>query len=201
MKIYLNLAKCDIPLPSCLSSECFYFCFWFFWPFMKSTINLIRFSHHYYESFWPLCLFVLLLILCSQPPDTQAWKLRCPGTEASCGGGETGWWRWQCGGCPRHSGQPCSLWLRPPWTGDLRHYFNCSDVVMVVVGIQTIQQEHWHTHSIGAHFKNLKLISRWWRKWGGRILVPNRLLPLNHVEQACCVFSIIQPQDSCVRAG
>lgn len=29
--------------------------------------------------------------------------------------------------------------------------------------------------------------------------MPNRLLPLNHVEQACCLFSIIQPQDSCTR--
>lgn len=100
-----------------------------------------------------LTLWPLLLVLCSHPLDAQAWKRLCPGTEASCGGRGTGWWRWQCGGCRLRSGRLCSLWLRRPWTGDLRCYYNCSDVA---AGILTVRRTHWHMVTADTH-----LLFRW----------------------------------------
>ncbi len=95
-----------------------------------------------------LALWPLLLVLCSYALDSQAWKQLCGGTEASCGGRGTGWWRWQCGGCRRHSGQLCSLWLRRLWTGVLRCYYNCSDVT---VGIKTVGHTRWHVVTADKH--------------------------------------------------
>lgn len=89
-----------------------------------------------FESSWPLRV--------STPPsltppsvDAQASKLLCPGTEASCGGRGTGWWRWRCGGCLLPSGRPCWPWLRLPWSGALMCCCNCSDLA---VGTETHTQ-------------------------------------------------------------
>lgn len=86
-----------------------------------------------FESSWP---FHVSTPHSPTPPsvDAQASKLLCPGTEASCGGRGTGWWRWRCGGCLLPLGQPCWPWLRQPWSGALMCCYNCSDVA---VGTET----------------------------------------------------------------
>lgn len=92
-------------------------------------------SRHF-ESSWP---FHVSTPHSLTPPsvDAQASKLLCPGTEASCGGRGTGWWRWRCGGCLLPLGQPCWPWLRLPWSGALMCCYNSSNVA---VGTETHKQ-------------------------------------------------------------
>lgn len=95
----------------------------------KCSLILLQVSFRHFESSWPLpTLWSLLLVLCLF--DAQAWKWLCRGTEASCGGRGIGWWRWRCGGCLLPLGQLCLLWLRLLWTGDLKCFYNCSNVAV-----------------------------------------------------------------------